>query len=296
MRIYCFIATKKNEYLNQTIFSILSLLKHNKTNTDFDKIIIFTDRLKYFEDFFNLSKLPIELIELNPTLTDDWLRPAKNIFRIKLKVFEHIWNSYPQANIIFMDSDTVVTTNMKRWFQLLEDKLTLMNTDEGNISHNRTYGIRVLYKNISSKNILINSQPFIIPTTLHMFNAGVIGIGHKNKQVLLNTISFHDDFFNSTQHYNSEQISLSYVLSTQTQLETCDDDLIHYWYFKEFQKMIDRTIEELKNLNWDDRFKYTLPIDYLPTRKKFKSIPFAIKFKLKRKLYRLGLIDSYVDF
>ncbi len=294
MNIFCYIATNKDVYLNQTIFSIMSLIaiKQNK----FDKIIIFTDLIDSFKSFFENTTLNIEYHLLDKPTIAKWTEPTGNIFKIKLTAFTQIWNMYPEANIIFLDSDTIITNPLSYWFDKIAQGTSLMNTDEGRLKNSPTYGIRKTYQALKSQSIVIDDKPFDLPEWLHMYNAGVIGMGANSKSLMNKVIAFHDDFHRSTGNYFSEQLSLSYVLTLDSKLETCDDNLIHYWYVKEFQTKIDETIEKLKTLSWEEKLKLTLPIQKLPTRKKFKSWAFAVPFKLKRKLYRMGLIKSYIDF
>lgn len=295
MNSFVFISTNKVEYLNQTIFSILSLIRFKENKNA--KIYIFSDKIDYFKKFFSGHDLNIEYILYDEDLKTQWTAPCPNVFRVKLMIFKEIWSRDPKANIIFFDSDTVIKSSFNKWFDYLDkENNTLMNYDEGNMKRGATYGLKKAYRDLSFHDIRIKGQNFKIPDTLNMFNAGVIGIGHKSKDLLSKSLDFHDDFYNSCRHYNSEQIALSYIFSHQGNLETCDNDLDHYWYLKEFGDVINKFVSSIYDSTWIEKTQQQLPIQKLPTRREFKSLPFKLRFKFNKKLHRLGLKKSYISF
>jgi hypothetical protein len=296
MNVFTYVTTNKISYCEQAVFSCLSLLKSQRSYAY--KIVIFTDQIDFFKNCFDGATVDIEYVHLPKTLQDRWLEPARNVFRIKLKIFEEIWSRYPDARVVFFDSDTYITGDFEKWFRhLSKSRQTLMNTDEGNISEGRAYGLRRIYKKLQTLDILVDGQPFRIPPDLHMFNSGVIGVGPHDKDLIGSALKFHDDFFNSSKFFYTEQIALSYVLSRNSNLLDCDSDLTHYWYVKEFGEKVSQFIQDIKDRRFHEKLRVELPISKVPTRHQMREdFWFKLNVKIKKRLFQMGLRDAYLEF
>lgn len=277
----------------QAIYSALTTAQklQQENNT---QILIYTDEPALFQKYFTgAPQEKIHVIPMTDTTVQDWLGIDQYIFRVKIKSLIDAHKRFPEAKLIYLDTDTFPRMNPALIADKITTKSSVLHTQEGLFGRKETYGLRMQRKELSKHRITVNNQPFTYPTGMEVWNAGVIGLHPKIATHLLEeTLHLADEVFHQTKNYFSEQLSFNYHIQNTTRILAADTLIEHYWHVKELNNRIENFVEETMPLSFVE--KMDLPIDHsdIPTVKQFKSI----KHKLWRGLNKLGLLEDYYTF
>jgi len=242
----------------QAHLSIRSFLRHVD---DKDSIFVITNKPKFYERFKGVTPIGV---------TDKTLREwegSKHFFwRVKIKAIEYIAKKYPDQHLLYLDSDTVLTSGLSEIKNLLDKGKGLMHKDEGHPGKMKTKSLRMW------KQVCGNTYGGVTIGEKHnMWNAGVVAIpAPKLQEVISLALTLCDGIVEeNVERVVIEQWSLSIALYETTSLVPAEQWIAHYWGNKEQwldvatkffleSYMAGRTIEEdMKEID-------NLPIKDLP--------------------------------
>ncbi|WP_044469863.1 hypothetical protein [Mannheimia massilioguelmaensis] len=254
----------ENHY--QACFSILSFLK----DPNIKNVIIVTDRA----DFYQFLNGQVKFIHINQQTLKEWQGKYQFFWRIKIKALEIVQQHYPEQNLLYIDSDTFLASNLDRMHVALNQGQTFMHKAEYTLGSQANNTIKKMYQSL-------NAQTFAnIPLNEHsmMWNAGVIALpANKAKEIIQLTLQLCDEICatNCTRRL-VEQFSFSIALNHQVKLQACDNLIGHYWSNKEeWNEMIAKFFVNgyLQNMSLEEAINQLRDFDWncLPIHKKQRN-------------------------
>lgn len=219
------------DILNQTIFSIASLLK--KAEHDI-KVIIYTDRKMDLENFFQQdSRVLFE--EITKEQINAWRGKINFVHRVKIEVLKDCGKKYP-GDLIYLDGDTYFLDDPEEIFALISDEYSIMHTAEGSLEEGKDILARKIYWFAKKNGIGIDTV---------MWNAGVIGLSESNKKLFDPVLQMTDQIYKLYPKHIMEQLAFSYHLQKNTTIMPADGIVYHYWDQKpDYQKNINQFLEK----------------------------------------------------
>ncbi|EIJ71834.1 hypothetical protein [Pasteurella bettyae] len=254
----------ENHY--QACFSILSFLK----DPNIKNVIIVTDRA----DFYQFLNGQVKFIHINQQTIKEWQGKYQFFWRIKIKALEIVQQHYPEQNLLYIDSDTFLASNLDKMYIALNQGQTFMHKAEYTLGSQANNTIKKMYQSL-------NGQTFAnIPLNEHsmMWNAGVIALpANKAKEIIQLTLQLCDEICatNCTRRL-VKQFSFSIALNHQVQLQACDNLIGHYWSNKEeWNEMIAKFFVNgyLQNMSLEEAINQLRDFDWncLPIHKKQRN-------------------------
>jgi lipopolysaccharide biosynthesis glycosyltransferase len=275
------------DILNECCYSIISLLKHHHNNDL--KIVIYTDNKNHF------SFLPtdnIDFIKLNETSIQDYKGPFNFVHRVKIKVLEDFCKKY-QGKFIYVDTDIFFLKNISPLFNRITDNQFLMCNNEGPIT-NKKNRVFVKFKNyIDLNKNYLNNHHIPIPSNIQMWNAGVLGMKTTHDSIIEQVLYTNDTIYPQFHSHIVEQMSFTYQLQKEGNIEASTDYLFHYWNFKEFRSVLSTYFEY--HINHHSSFEKLLdtidqirPDKLIRPKLEYEQLPFILKTlrKIKGKKHR----------
>ncbi|MFD1260562.1 glycosyltransferase family protein [Entomomonas asaccharolytica] len=271
-------------YQIETKLSILSILRHTK-QANFS-IRIITDRPTDYEGW------PVEILPLNEQLLKDWLGPTNYHYRRKAV---GILTALPYAErTVFLDTDTILTTDANQLFTLFTKGQVLVDCIEGNWN-------QCIHDDLMGKvnKYLIANYPQL-DTSLKILNSGVLGVFAEDSSLIEKAIELIDELWlEDPQCRVLEQFCLAMSFDKQRTL-VAHNIIYHYWSKKEFFHQMGKCFFE--------KYGYAYQIDYpeksaeilttiirpsffkrLMLRLKIRSFPKKQRSGLLKLLYALSL-------
>jgi hypothetical protein len=221
------------DILNECCYSILSLLKHGFDLRQ-NKIVIYTDRKDYF------SFLPSEnliFIELTNETIDEYKGPHAFVHRLKIKVLEDCTARF-EGKILYADSDIYFLSKIDTLFNQIHDTNFVMCNNEGAISIKGNRIFEKFNKFITEHTEYLKSNNIPIPSTIDMWNAGIIGFQSPNKALIDAVLTTNDIIFEKFHSHVVEQLSFAYQLQINGTVTGASATVFHYWNLKEFRTVL----------------------------------------------------------
>lgn len=214
---------------DECIYSIHTFALYHPHN-EIIKILIYTDDKSYFQKYINLPYVSYETITEAQIL--QWKGKIDFVHRAKIEIIKHCLTKY-QSSILYLDTDTFFTASSVVIIKQISLQTSVMHTNEGIISEPINPIFKKLKAFLSTFEIDDNGKKFQIPVSTSMWNAGAIGI-HSNAlkwcdEILLIT----DQTYAAYQKHVMEQMAVSYVLQTHSQIIPIEQAVHHYWKEKE---------------------------------------------------------------
>jgi hypothetical protein len=178
--------------------------------------------------FYHLfSHSRVEIITTNEEELKEWQQPYQFFWKVKIKALEKIIKYYPNDDLLYVDSDTFLATDLKEISLKLSQGESFMHIFENYLSTPESSTLKKMYKHLDNKHfgqILINHQS-------EMWNAGVIGLSHHTSKKIIQSCLEVCDAMCNTQCPRRliEQFSFSVSLKHFSQLNPCDHIIAHYW-------------------------------------------------------------------
>lgn len=275
----------ENHY--QAAFSLLSFLRDKLIQ----RAIMVTDR----PEFYRFLGSKVEILQINHETLKEWQQPHQFFWRVKMKALEDIARKYPNQDLLYVDSDTFLATDLKEISQKLAEGETFMHIFEKVLSDLESNTFKNMYKNLNNKTF----SDIKIHTNSAMWNAGVIALpAQKAKEIIQLSLSTCDEMCETPcTRRLIEQFAFSVSLNHLSKLNACDHIIGHYWGNKaEWNKEIsnffvdcqlkqfslEEMIEELSKFNWNK----------LPLEKKQRSLAEKLK-KVIDKLFPIKHIRYF---
>lgn len=253
-RVLVYQAYGSQDIINQTIFSICSLLSVCK-EPELIEIQIFTDKASELQEFFKgFSNIKIRKISLEQI--DQLKGPLGFVHRVKVEILLAVSQEF-KGPLFYSDGDTIYKSDPTDLFLKVNDRISLMHTDEGIIGKNKDPLSKKIAKFLKHKKFHVSGQDVAIGPSTEMWNAGFIGMSQKSKSLLPVMLELTDRLFNEYQKHIMEQLAVSFFLQTTTQILPVDNVVFHYWHNKEeFQASINQFLSahnsaEAVVKNWD---------------------------------------------
>jgi hypothetical protein len=240
------------EYQRAT-YSILSFLTWKGENSEQTRIICFTDNVTYFEKY--LAGFDIHYVILTKERLDSMIAGTGYIHRRKICILQEVAQTYPEDDLLFLDSDTFFTQDPSALLIQIQPEHSLMH-----ISEYRLEQAPAIYRELMSKRLanaeefplsflrMIESNDFDIREEKirfnkeqYVWNAGTIGINKVHLPLMKDILSVNDQVYAQTKWFISEQLAFCLVLQSFSQMEPCADFISHYYQSKE---VVDSFVEK----------------------------------------------------
>jgi hypothetical protein len=234
-------------YINQTIFSIITLINiYEKKLLDF-KILVYTDQPEAFND---LSKAyNVQAIFIPESKREEWAGKEKFILRSKILAPLELLGSNSNLNVLQVDSDTFFTRKVGKLFSMIETGKLVMHLKEQSIAYIRKkwhpsfYPPNVDQKLTDGLHLTLNDETF-------MWNSGVIGISNKNKQLLQHVLNLTDSLYDQYPNWLIEQLAYTTVFTATKSLIESKRFIFHYYHYKPtIDIYIEKKLQENYGLN-----------------------------------------------
>ncbi len=229
-------------FLHEAIYSVLSLYRIEKNPTSLFQILIYTDNISYLK---TLLPTEIQYRELDRETIQQWKGSPPFIHRVKIKMIEEVIMKY-EGEVIYLDTDTVFRSSPIR---LLEKKAQglLMHKLEGKLTTELDPLSQKLRRFFKKHPYFLN-QKVTIPYDLTLFNAGVLGFNTTQiRETISLILALSDELYATYPKHVMEQIAFTYFFSLDRSPETADDEIYHYWFFKDFRTHLKIFFEENKD-------------------------------------------------
>ncbi len=184
----------------EALYSILSYLKHNSENLA--QITIYTDDKDFFKSF--LKDQPINYETLSEEQITSWRGDINFVHRLKLESIIDFAKKN-NGNMLFLDSDTVIKSDLSFVFNRIEKGDLVLQFNEGKIKDNNPK----TYKFVKRNHFKLTNSNLPISNDFIMYNSGAVGFTNSKINLLENNSPI-----------------------------TIDNKVYHYWYFKDFRPIV----------------------------------------------------------
>lgn len=245
-QFFVYQAYGKIEILQQTVFSVISLLASLKEPSA-AQILIYTDQESYFRKFFE-DHPQIHYEPLSQEVIQKWRGEIQFVHRLKIEMLLHAEAKY-KGKFIYLDGDTYFLSSPMPLFRKIDVGHTLMHLPEGKISALRDPLSRKIKRFLRREQFDLEGTRYMISPDLIMWNAGVIGYASSHQGLLKKILHLTDLTYKKYQKHVMEQLSVSEVLQKATTVQRTDDVIYHYWNQKEeYQALIQNFLESATNI------------------------------------------------
>lgn len=207
----------------QTYFAIVSLIRFM---SDRLRIVVYTDKPNLYK---RLSDR-ISVAELSQSTIDEWANGTGYVYRTKIMSIMNLGRRFPDDNLIFIDSDTVITKPLDNLVSKLEAGHGLMHRLEGHPSAMHKSQKR-LWKALKGRAI----NGITISNRHYMWNSGVIGVPAGKVEAIANiALGICDAALEANARcMTTEQYAFSIAMAENLELYPAADNVLHYWGNKE---------------------------------------------------------------
>jgi hypothetical protein len=244
--ILCYQAYGRIDVINQTLFSVVSLLRFFDGPAPL-RVVIYTDMRALLEKFFAGDKR-VELIEITAADLQRWRGEINFVHRVKLEVLQDCARRY-RGSLFYCDGDTYFLSDPLSLFEVVNDGTSLMHIAETVIATSRDPLAKKIAKFLRGNEFAVSGKIVRVPPTTVMWNAGVIGISEKNCGWLGEMIGLTDAMYSKYKKHVMEQLAVSYYLQRESKVLPTDSVIYHYWDQKpEYQVAIDEFLAQYSTL------------------------------------------------
>ena len=236
----------KLDILNECIYSLYSLEKYIGDA----EVVIYTDNESYISRLAPMG-LKINYQALSPDRIASWQGDLKFVHRLKIKMLAAFVEGLEreEVNILYMDTDTKITKDLKPVFERIANGDFCMHVEEGNIMAAKSPYAKL--KKAMKKDVKLQD---LISVNQSMWNAGVLGFKSMAKTRLAEVLELSDKIYAQVKIHSAEQLAFSLKFGQEGQtLFACDNFIFHYWNFKEYRGLlndffsVNKTEEEIKS-------------------------------------------------
>ena len=246
-KVLVYQAYGSTEILQQTKFSILSLLKFLQPSDDLE-VWVYTDNRGFFENFFG-SHARIFYHDLTAAQIVQWKGPQQFVHRLKIEILKDAGAKF-KGCLFYCDGDTIFKSSPMPLFSKVNERTSLMHVKEGALDQNKDPLSKKILKFVKKHHFQIQNELVGIGPSTEMWNAGVIGLTEKNKALLSLILELTDQMYALYQKHVMEQLAVSFYLQTKSSLLAAEDVVFHYWNQKnEYQSAIESFFSQYDGLN-----------------------------------------------
>lgn len=234
------------EIMRQTFFSIASLLRQLEKDSPL-KVAIYTDQPEYIQAF--IQKNPrVETVVIDREMIKKWRGEIDFVHRVKIEILKDAGQRFP-GDLFYCDGDTYFLGSPTAKFKKVDDKHSLMHIFESVLGDKKDPIAKKMNKFVREHKFQINGKDSGLNSRSAMWNAGVIGISNKNKNLLDDILALTDQMHKIYPKHVNEQLAVSQVLKNHTEISATDELIVHYWNQKEdYQIAVDKFLESFPSL------------------------------------------------
>jgi hypothetical protein len=229
------------------------------------------------------QELNIKFEEVDQNRILDWRAEYNFVHRFKIKMLLHLITSSPKpSSILYVDTDTKFRSSLDEVFAKIEAGALFMHLDEGNMSllskSNPIFRKTLKYAQSGS------ASSILIPAQQHMWNAGALGFKSEDIPILNQVLNITDKIYVEFPKHIVEQLAFSIAFSSQEnrQLLSLDNQIFHYWNFKEFRQILSKFFTRFTNDKAIVQQIHTIdPEVLIKSKLEYESLP-----KYKRLLHK----------
>ncbi len=236
----------KKTILDQTLYSILSVIPFIQKENLNVHIVIYTDNSSYFQKFLS----SFDFIHYEP-LSDErrktWLGKLKFVHRLKIEMLKDCAQKY-KGHILYLDGDTYFTKSPQLVIERILPSISVMHICEDQLKPAKLLLTKKLYKFLYKTPIHVDGEMLKFKEETQMWNAGVIGVHQSFTWVFDKIIKMTDELYSRYPKHIMEQFAVSYFLQKHTHIVACDDIIEHYWMQKEvYPALISQYLDACQN-------------------------------------------------
>ena len=226
-----------SDYVNECRYSLLKYLQvHNLTPPADTVLVIYTDTPDVFSDFapffHHLRTLP-----LTKEAAQRWRGPSNFVHRLKIEMLIDFLSRF-EGNVLYCDTDTYLTAHIDPIIDDLEAGSFYMHQYEGTIDKSENPSFHKWERFLSTTPVSYNNQQVQFDKSLKMYNAGVVGLNSRHKELLQDVLALTDAVYAKFPKHIAEQFAFSYCLQKGGTIKTADHLVAHYWNLKEFRQLL----------------------------------------------------------
>ncbi|HET7897297.1 MAG TPA: hypothetical protein VFL47_06500, partial [Flavisolibacter sp.] len=192
---------------------------------------------------------------------------------------------------------TYITTSIQSIFDGLQAGDFYLHQYEGIIDKRTNSSFHKWEKFLSTTPLAYNGKTVSFNTNLKMFNAGVVGLNSRQKDVLEDVLALTDVVYAKFQKHIAEQFAFSYCLQKAGTIHFAEDKIAHYWNLKEFRQLLKKFFAVNAEESVPNLIKKLHRIDAMAIqveKNSYKSLPFFQKFmrNLKGKTWKIETYEK----
>jgi hypothetical protein len=220
------------DILNELIYSIASF--YNQSNNLPVNIVVYTDNVKYLSKY-----LPSSIIyeELSTSKIKEWRGEIDFVHRVKVEMLLDFCRKY-SGNVLYLDTDTIFTKSPDNLFRAISNDILVMHTSEGKMSITKNRLFEKITDFLKNKLFDLNGNSITISSEQEMWNAGVLGFTTEKNHLLYDVLALTDILHKQYKKHIMEQLSFSYIFLKNGLLTAAENQVFHYWNFKEFRQLL----------------------------------------------------------
>ena len=237
-----------DQYVRQTLFSIMSALRFEASTNRPWRIIIYTDNPDPYRD------LNATLEYLDADRMREWAGPANFGHRRKIFALQHSLETYGPS--VLLDCDTYFRKSPRRLFARMGPGNIIMHLCEARFDRLSHPDAVALAQGLCSAPFSVCDQLYGFTMKSLMWNSGVVGLHTADAHLIEQVICLSDAIYQRSLTPSSgkpaawcalsEQVAWSRVLAGAARVRECGDIVFHYWLHDlrtPFQKVLAERLE-----------------------------------------------------
>lgn len=269
--LYCALGNKK--YVKEACYSIASLISANKNIGIPFRVAFMVTAIDDVHPKIANNEY-VDIINISETIKQSWIGSLGYVYRIKIRAIQMLFEQHPDANIIFIDTDTVVLKELSPLIKHIDDGGFLMysrcqdiakaiqmteNVAKSDISSHTYLRIQTYKKVLALGRIGDDHHSYPKPNPLFFYNSGVIGLNSRHQDLLEDILNLNDLMVKKFAYGAEEEMAFSWIFQLHGEIRICDDEyLYHYVENKKSRLVIGYLFDMLYD---DDKEKLKLFLD-----------------------------------
>ncbi len=226
-----------SDFINECRYSLLKYLQvYNLTPPADMAIAVYTDAPEQFADFTPYLR-NLTLQKLEPYSIQKWRGSINFVHRVKIEMLLHFFFRY-EGNVLYCDTDTYLTAPVQPVFKDIAAGAFYMHEYEGRIDKNDNPTFGKWERFLAATSVNFNHKTLQFSKSLKMFNAGVVGLSSRHKEILHDVLALTDAVYQQFPKHIAEQFAFSYCLQKNGTVKTAGQQVAHYWNLKEFRQLL----------------------------------------------------------
>lgn len=284
------------DFINECKYALLKQLQVYNLKPPADTgIFIYTDQPHLFSDF--LTFFPeLKCISLSKENAQKWRGPNNFVHRLKIEMIADFIRSF-EGNVLYCDTDTYLIKPIGNFFQDINNGIFYMHEYEGIPDKTVSPSFHKWEAFLSANAINYNNKELLFSKSIRVFNAGVVGLNSRDKEVLPDVLALTDSIYQKFPKHIAEQFAFSYVLQQRGTIKPADDGIAHYWNLKEFRQLLSTFFTKNMEESIPNLVKKVHHIDALSIqnhKNSYKRLPFMQRLikNISGSAWRIGQYEK----